>query len=57
MRKDLIPQTGRFEEIVSIIDNARNRALKEVNAELIQMYWNVGEYGDAEMSTVEHVDH
>lgn len=45
MSKDLtqIPN-HQFDEIISIIDNARNRALKAVNAELIQMYWNVGEY-------------
>ena len=44
MSKELTPKTGRFDEIISIIDNARTRALKAVNAELIQMYWNVGEY-------------
>ncbi len=44
MSKDLTPKMGQFEEIISIIDNARTRALKAVNAELIQMYWNVGEY-------------
>ena len=44
MSKDLVPQMGQFEEIISIIDNARTRALKAVNAELIQMYWSVGEY-------------
>lgn len=44
MSKDLVPQMGQFDEIVSIIDNARTRALKAVNAELIQMYWSVGEY-------------
>ena len=44
MSKELTPKTGQFDEIISIIDNARTRALKAVNAELIQMYWNVGEY-------------
>ena len=33
-----------FDEIISIIENARGRALKAVNAELIRMYWEVGEY-------------
>ena len=33
MSKNLIPQTGQFDEIVSIIDNAHNRALKAVNTE------------------------
>ena len=44
MSKELTPKTGQFDEIISIIDNARTRALKAVNAELIQMYWNVGKY-------------
>jgi hypothetical protein len=44
MSKNLNPKTGQFDEIISIIDNARARALKAVNAELIQMYWNIGEY-------------
>lgn len=44
MNKELTPKTGQFDEIISIIDNARTRALKAVNAELIQMYWNVGKY-------------
>lgn len=44
MSNKLTPKTGQFDEIISIIDNARTRALKAVNAELIQMYWNVGEY-------------
>ncbi len=43
MSSELTPKTGQFDEIISIIDNARTRALKAVNAELIQMYWNVGE--------------
>lgn len=44
MSNELTSKMGQFDEIISIIDNARTRALKAVNAELIQMYWNVGEY-------------
>ena len=44
MSKELNPKTNLFDEIISIIDNARARALNAVNAELIHMYWNVGEY-------------
>ena len=40
MKKNLPPSTGRFDAVISIINNA----LKAVNAELIQMYWNVGQY-------------
>lgn len=41
---DFTLKVGQFDEIVSIIDHARARALNAVNAELIHMYWNVGEY-------------
>ena len=44
MSNELTSKMGQFDEIISIIDNARTRAMKAVNAELIQMYWNVGEY-------------
>lgn len=44
MGKDFTLKVGQFDEIVSIIDHARARALNAVNAELIHMYWNVGEY-------------
>lgn len=30
--------------LIDIIETAKNNALKKVNAELIQMYWRVGEY-------------
>ena len=36
MSKDLINNPGPFDEIIRIIDNARTRAMKAVNAELIQ---------------------
>ena len=39
-----LPVPEGFGEVVSIIQNARNRALRAVNAELIRMYWDVGEY-------------
>lgn len=44
MDNSLTAQNAQFSEIISIIDNARSRALSAVNAELIQMYWDVGEY-------------
>ena len=30
--------------LIKIIENSRNNALKRVNEELIRMYWKVGEY-------------
>ena len=44
MSNELTRNPGQFDEVIHIIDNARNRAMKAVNAELIQMYWSVGAY-------------
>ena len=44
MAKEVISDMDDFAKIISIIENARGRALKAVNAELINMYWEVGEY-------------
>ena len=41
---DLTPANNDFGAVISIIENAKGRALKAVNAELINMYWEVGEY-------------
>jgi predicted nuclease of restriction endonuclease-like (RecB) superfamily len=34
----------RFIEIIQLIKQSRTNALKAVNAELINLYWNIGEY-------------
>lgn len=44
MSEQLIPQNTDFDKIISIIEDARSRAIKAVNAELIRMYWDIGEY-------------
>ena len=44
MSKELIINNKDFSTVISIIERARGRALKAVNAELINMYWEVGEY-------------
>lgn len=44
MSQELISNMDQFDEIVSIIDNARARAMRAVNAELINMYWEIGAY-------------
>ena len=44
MAKDLVPSANDFGAVISIIENAKGRALKAVNAELTNMYWEVGEY-------------
>ena len=44
MKKNLPPSMGRCDAVISIINNARTRAIKAVHADLIQMYWSVGQY-------------
>ena len=44
MSKQSISNVNDFDTVISIIENAKGRALKAVNAELIHMYWEVGEY-------------
>lgn len=34
----------QFSDIIQLIKNARNNAIKTVNSELINLYWNVGAY-------------
>lgn len=41
MSNDIFPHASA---IISMIEQARQNALKSVNTELIQLYWNVGEY-------------
>lgn len=41
MSGDMIPYANK---IVTMIEQARQNALRSVNAELIKLYWNVGEY-------------
>lgn len=44
MEKEVRNINNDFGAVISIIENAKIRALKAVNAELINMYWEVGEY-------------
>lgn len=41
---NLLSSSNDFKAVIEIIENARSRALKAVNAELINMYWEVGKY-------------
>lgn len=34
----------RFSDIIELIKRSRNNAIKAVNSELIDLYWNIGEY-------------
>ena len=44
MSDKLVPTGAEYSDIISIIDGARYRAQKAVNAEMIQMYWDIGRY-------------
>lgn len=44
MSKEPVLNTNNFSTVISIIENAKGKALKAVNAELIRMYWDVGKY-------------
>jgi len=45
MGDNLIPNNANaFDEVISIIENARESAYRAVNRELINMYWDIGEY-------------
>ena len=35
---------NRFTDIIQLIKQSRTNAIKAVNAELINLYWNIGEY-------------
>ena len=44
MKESVVPAAGQFDEVIQIIQTSHDRALKAVNAEMIRMYWSVGEY-------------
>jgi predicted nuclease of restriction endonuclease-like (RecB) superfamily len=45
MSDKLVPNSAEaFDEVIAIIENARERAFRAVNRELINMYWGIGEY-------------
>ena len=35
---------NRFTDIIQLIKSSRIKAIKAVNSELINLYWNIGEY-------------
>ena len=50
MGNEILPISD-FSEVIAIIENARARALKAVNAELIEMYWQIGKYVSEKAAT------
>ncbi len=41
---EIIKYNSDFENIIAIIEQSKTRALKAVNAEMIEMYWQIGKY-------------
>jgi hypothetical protein len=64
----LVPQRGRkanasilgddtrFAEVVTLIEAARSRAYQAVNAELVTLYWQLGEYISRKIASAEWGD-
>ena len=44
MANDIVAENNNFDAVIAIIESAKGRALKAVNTELINMYWEVGKY-------------
>lgn len=42
--RSILSTNNEFDEIVEIIEQARQRAFRAVNRELIEMYWQIGQY-------------
>lgn len=38
------PQTTIFNEILTLIHSAKQKAYAQVNSTLIELYWSIGEY-------------
>ena len=49
-------ENNRFDEIIHIIEQSRENALRKVNEELIMMYWRVGEYISRESEKTSYGD-
>lgn len=47
---------NQFIEIVSMIKQSRYNAIKNVNSELVNLYWNIGEYISKKLETAEWGD-
>ena len=49
--KSAIADFSQFNDIIAIIEKAKFRAYAAVNTELINMYWNIGEYVSKKIKT------
>ncbi len=48
--------TGRFDEVLALIEAARGRAYQAVNSELVGLYWQLGEYISNKIASAEWGD-
>jgi hypothetical protein len=46
----------RFSDIINLIQQSRNNAIRAVNTELVNLYWNVGAYIKQKLSIAEWGD-
>lgn len=44
MMADIVNYNNDFESIIPIIEKSKMRAIRAVNAEMIEMYWQIGKY-------------
>jgi predicted nuclease of restriction endonuclease-like (RecB) superfamily len=54
--KAAVPAERAFDEVVQLIERARERAFRAVNAELVGLYWQVGEYISRKIESAEWGD-
>jgi predicted nuclease of restriction endonuclease-like (RecB) superfamily len=48
-----VAETASFAEVVGLIEQARQRTYQRVNAELVRLYWQIGQYISRKLATSE----
>ena len=48
-----VAKSAEFDEILALIEAARNRAYQAVNTELVSLYWQLGEYISEKIASAE----
>ena len=57
MKKEIEIFDNQFGEILGLIKSARQKVLKSVNAELIDLYWNAGKFISENCSKINWGNH
>ncbi len=52
----VVESDARFREVIALIEAARDRAYQAVNAELVSLYWQLGEYISRKIASAEWGD-